>query len=68
MESQCLGCSRGEQLVMSFQTNARLDKLERKMNWLVECEKVRRHNEQAKKDEAEGYKVDYKKPPLTPLF
>lgn len=53
---------------MTWQTNLRLDNLERKVDWLVECEKVRRHNEQAKKDEAEGYKVDYKKPPLTPLF
>lgn len=55
-------------MAMTWQTKLRLDNLERKVDWLVECEKVRRHNEQAKKDEAEGYKVDYKKPPLTPLF
>lgn len=54
--------------MFGMKNDMEMAQLERKVDWLIKCEEVRRHNAQAKKDEAEGYKVDYKKPPLRPMF
>lgn len=55
-------------LMLGLASDEKLDKIEYKVNWLMECEEVRRHNERAKQEAREGYKVSYQLAPPKPLF